>query len=610
MATVCLSPFRAWLHARIARTYEHRLAAPERAIEHYRAALGLMPDDQNVFRELVRLLESHRRYDEVVELHERAADDAPNVEVKFAHLFKIGQIFEDLLQAPDRALAVYRRILAERADHFGAFFALQRAAGRAGAHDALVEALLQEAAAHSTPEDKLALLHRAGEVTLEHLGKVTEAVELFGQVLAIDKHYAPTLASLSNLYERDGRHKELLKVLGLQLVALDSEREKAEQLLRMGRLCEDALGDDEKALALYSRAYELLPDDISSRAVRRTLGRLERNEELSTFLIESLKAMAPGPDRARLFTSLGQLYEMKLQKLQAALVAYEKALEDQPDLITALDGRIRVLEQRGDPVKTAEALEQRAASTSDPAVRLWAALRRGELMETFDRSGQHGLQIVHLGGGRIGIAALGAVRSGLVGPAGLGVGEPHRARPLEDVEQLPEGDVEQPEDHRRRVHRGDEHVEPPVQLRDARVLYPAGLELGRCHEGVRVRGLPGTGGTGRPRAAQPEARVARDELGDERALADPAGARDHDDHRPGTTSRRRRGVPCAAARRGPARDGCPRCRSPPWCVPNRPRSGAPRSDRSGESVRVGPEHRQRIRTGGWCTPGRGERKRG
>lgn len=384
---------RAWLHARIARTYEHRLAAPERAIEHYRAALGLMPDDQNVFRELVRLLESHRRYDEVVELHERAADDAPNVEVKFAHLFKIGQIFEDLLQAPDRALAVYRRILAERADHFGAFFALQRAAGRAGAHDALVEALLQEAAAHSTPEDKLALLHRAGEVTLEHLGKVTEAVELFGQVLAIDKHYAPTLASLSNLYERDGRHKELLKVLGLQLVALDSEREKAEQLLRMGRLCEDALGDDEKALALYSRAYELLPDDISSRAVRRTLGRLERNEELSTFLIESLKAMAPGPDRARLFTSLGQLYEMKLQKLQAALVAYEKALEDQPDLITALDGRIRVLEQRGDPVKTAEALEQRAASTSDPAVRLWAALRRGELMETFDRSGQHGLQI-------------------------------------------------------------------------------------------------------------------------------------------------------------------------------------------------------------------------
>lgn len=385
---------RAALHCQIARTYEHRLGRLEAAIEHYRGALGLEPENESAFRELVRLLEAAGRFDEVVELHERAAADAPNDEVCFAHLFKIGQIFEDLLNAPDRAVLVYRRILDKRSDHFGAFFALQRSAGRAGAFDVLVDALVREAAVHENPRARLPLLHRAAEVTLENLGKKTEALDLFGQVLQLDKHYAPTLSALSSFYETEGRHKDLLKVLTLQLITIESDREKSEHLLRMGRLCEDALGDDEKALSYFTRAHEAVAGQpAASAAVRRSLRRLGKGEELSTFLTENIKSLEPGPERARLGVILGQLFEMRLGKLQAALGAYEKALEDQPDSAAAADGRIRVLEQRGDPVKTAEALEQRALSSRDQTVRLWATLRRGELMETYDRSGQRAIEI-------------------------------------------------------------------------------------------------------------------------------------------------------------------------------------------------------------------------
>ena len=378
---------RAAAHAKIARLCELHLAAPEDAIDHYRAALGLVPEDENAFRELSRLLETARRYEEVVELHERAAESAPNHDVLFIHLFKIGQMLEDLLSQPERAIPVYKRVLSKQANHLGALFALQRAANRARAFDVLVEALVLEAAQHQKPSQKAPLLHRAGEVAREQLGQEQKALELFSEVLSLDSSYSPTLFALSNLHEKAGRYAEQLKVLALELNGVSDGMSRAKQLLRMGRLCEESLKEDDKALGYYKKAFEAQAESEDvAMALSRCWTRLGRFDELSVFLQERIKKLPAGGERAEVGLRLGEVYELRLGKLPAALAAYEAALLDAPGLIAAADARIRVLEQRPDAKKTVEALAERAENAGDIAVRLWAQLRQAEILESVERT--------------------------------------------------------------------------------------------------------------------------------------------------------------------------------------------------------------------------------
>jgi tetratricopeptide (TPR) repeat protein len=373
---------RADVHCKIAWISEMHLNSPKDAVHHYQAALGLRPLDSGAFRELSRLLEVAGRYEELVELHLRAVEVESEVPVALVHLFKVGQVLEDLLKAPLRALPVYRQILEKQPGHLGALYALARAAHRAGDHAAVVEALIQESEVHSAPAKKVPLLHRAATICADDLGQSQRALALYQQVLGLDPKYAPTLDALAALYEAEGRHAELLKVLILKLNYLKTTEARRDHLLRMGRACEEHLRQDEKALGYYKKCLEVAPDSgVAARAVERCLERLARFEELSVFLHERVKGLSDPVSRAQVSLRLGQVYELRLAKLQNAIVAYEAALEDAPGLTVARDGLIRVLEQRADFTKTTAALEARAESTADAAVKLWAMLRRAEILE-------------------------------------------------------------------------------------------------------------------------------------------------------------------------------------------------------------------------------------
>lgn len=373
---------RADVHCKIAWICETHLSSAADAVLRYQAALGLRPTDTNAFRELSRLLEEARRYEELVELHLRAVEGASEVPIALVHLFKAGQVLEDLLSKPARAVPVYHQILEKHPGHLGGLFALQRAAHRAGDHATVVAALIQESEVHSAAAMKVPLLHRAATICADDLAQSQRALALYQQVLGLDAKYAPTLDALGSLYEAEGRHAELLKVLILKLNYLKTPKSRADHLLRMGRLCEEHLRQDEKALGYYKKSLEVIPESTAPElAVERCLERLARFDELASFLHERVKRLDEPADRALANLRLGQVYELRLGKLQNAISAYEAALEDAPALVLAQDSLIRTLEQRADFSKTAVALEARAHSSSDAAVQLWARLRRAEILE-------------------------------------------------------------------------------------------------------------------------------------------------------------------------------------------------------------------------------------
>ncbi len=372
---------RAAARFRIAEIHERHLGSRERAMAEHARALGLVPGYDPSFRALARLYTETRKYAELVELFERAVELAADEETQFTYLFKIGRIHEDALDDAGTALDTYKRILDLDDGHLGAVHAMQRAAERSAHYDVLVFALEHEAKLLDDPRRKVALLHRAGEVSEELLRDDDAALAFYDAVLHLDPRYAPALSSLGRIHFRAGRWEDLLKVYRSELPLAAGPRAKADIYYRMGVLCEERMGRDDDAIANYRKAIDALPVHTAAlEALQRKLAENGREKELAKLLEGELATIDDERKRAVVALRLGEVQENLLDQPDRALASYELALRGDPELRAALDGRSRLLSEKGAHAELVRALEDEASHASDPLIRVGARLRAGEVL--------------------------------------------------------------------------------------------------------------------------------------------------------------------------------------------------------------------------------------
>ncbi len=370
---------RAAAHARIAEIYENKLGRTELAVQHHGKALGLVPGYSASFKSLSRLLTQSGRFNDLIELYQRAVDGATDAETKITYLFKIGRLYEDSLGDSAQAVTAYRRILETDAHHLGAIHAVQRAAERAGRYKELIAALEQEAGHVTDKKKKLEILHRAGEVAETNLSDDQLALATFKRVSDLDKAYQPVLASLGRLYYKLGRWEDLLETYRSEL-RLTRGSTAAALLYKMGELYEERIGRDEDAIASYRRAVEADPTHTPSQmALTRKLGERGRWDELVKLLEIELSGLKEPEQRARTSFRIGEVYENKLRQADKALLAYDQALAADSDFRPARDGRVRLLTDAKDHKRLADELEKDGASARDPLMAVAALFRAGEV---------------------------------------------------------------------------------------------------------------------------------------------------------------------------------------------------------------------------------------
>ncbi|MAT29017.1 MAG: hypothetical protein CMN29_29340 [Sandaracinus sp.] len=371
---------RAAAHARVAEILETQLDRKSDAMEHHAKALGIVPLFPASFKALTRLYAEAGKFRELIELHERAVDGAAHTTLAIAHLFKIGAVYEDLLDEPAHAAQTFQRILELDPDHLGAIHALQRAAERAGRYRDLVKALELEADKSDVNAHVVALLHRAGEVLLEQLSDRRGALEHFTKVLELDATYAPVLASLGRLHHAAGRWDDLLGIYEKELEL--SPRGPAAVVLRqkMGDLCSERLGREDDALEHYRKALEL--DATYGPALKALTRRLRERGEWAA-LVDVLEKELGGLDtptaKARQAYRIGEVHEEELDDPKKALRAYERALEALPAYRPALDALARLRAREAAWGALAQGLGREAEATADPMLSVDAQLRQATL---------------------------------------------------------------------------------------------------------------------------------------------------------------------------------------------------------------------------------------
>lgn len=372
---------RAASYARVADILERRLGNVDQAMEQHARALALVPGYAASFKALARLYSQTARNRELAELYERAVDEADDDETKITYLFKIGRLHEDALGAPQAAVQSYRRILQIQPMHLGAVHAWQRAAERAERWDDLIAALEYEAQKTTKRSDKVALLHRAGEIAEDIIGDQDGALSRYRQVIEADSSYVPALSSLGRLYYRAGRWDDLLATYQLELKVTPKGPQSAALLFKMAELTESRIGKEDDAIRYYRQAIEADPKHVPAlRALVRLLTAKADWPEVVRLLEAEQRTLEDPAERARAAFHVGEVYENRLNIAEKALVAYDQALSAASDFRPALDAKMRLLEQKKDYKALAEAMRRQAEATKEPVMAVAARMREGEIL--------------------------------------------------------------------------------------------------------------------------------------------------------------------------------------------------------------------------------------
>lgn len=371
---------------------------PAKALEHWRGVLRGDPGNRAARAALKRLYAEAGQHGPLAELLRSElegldADDPSRLDVLRAlaalqrdHLrneASLAVLLAQIVQLDDRDLAAHRELSALY-ERLGRFRDLLQTQVR------LAE-IEPDAAAQAE-------LHRAvARRWLDQFSNVQNAVEAYERLLRVAPTDAEARQKLRELYGKRRAHRALFELYAVEAELETGEPRRALQR-EMAKLAAERLDRPKDAIALYRRVLAEAPDDREAlEAVERLA---ERDKDFAT-LAEVLEERARGAgggadaDRAELFRRAGALYAERLERPEAALAAYRRALELAPgnartlravrDMLVASrawDALEALYGDAADWEGLVEVLSAVAERTDDEALRVDLSYRVADLLTT------------------------------------------------------------------------------------------------------------------------------------------------------------------------------------------------------------------------------------
>jgi tetratricopeptide (TPR) repeat protein len=399
------------LRMQLARLSENELHDALAAIDAYKGILLNDPRDVEALEAVARLYAAEGLYADHLEaldaLAEAAAghgDMARKVDLEF----KAAQVLEHEVGDTESAIARYRNVLfagARSVTQEGAKAALEKLVRDEATRDqatavlepyyeqhsdfhSLIDVAELRLLAQNEPAERRRLLSRIAELNEAGVEDLQAAFAAWGRVLAEEPSDAQAQVELERLAELTQAPGELARVYEERLASAFDPEVQRTLALKLGKLYEHQLGDEERAIAVYNKALDLPGPDGSERvpleALDRLLMRAARWRDLGDVLEKEAQVALAPDEQAELYYRLGALRAGELVDLDGALLAYrdaiarkpghaatraglEKLLASPPHAETALEVLEPLFEADQNWEKVVQLAELRLATRSSPA---------------------------------------------------------------------------------------------------------------------------------------------------------------------------------------------------------------------------------------------------
>lgn len=369
------SDLRYDLNVRAAKRYEEALENRQEAISVLGAALDARPGDAAVLSMLERLYRAEEMWDDLLENLKLQAGAAEETDDRVKLRIAIGDLYKTQLDEANEALEQYRMVLAEAPTNDHAITEVKaigdaREELRLDVADVL-EPVLREAERH---EDLVAVL----ELRLTGQTDPSDRTQTLRSIaLTLDEQLerpedaeAALLRAMEDSPDDDELHDEIERLAGRcegheryadalsQRAGATFDAVIAKNLfVRLGRISEENLKDDRRAVDAYAKAVEHAGDELELlEALDRLYERLEDNEALAE-VIERRVEQVDEDGKADLMHRLAVLQIEAFENPTEGLATLRVALERSPNHEKAREALEKLTDDKDLFEEAAEVLE-------------------------------------------------------------------------------------------------------------------------------------------------------------------------------------------------------------------------------------------------------------
>ncbi len=272
--TVLHDPFaRAETLREIKQIWETQLSFPKEALDALLRAVTELPGDVALFDEINRLAAVTDGYAKVADVLDERARATFDPELVCDLCVRLGQIAEDQLKNPARAVDAYRRAVDQTGDRGDLLQALDRLLVTLGDAESLVDVLERRAAVESDDTTVAELYYRLAVLQLEHFKQAAQAIGTLRMALDRVTDHSSSI--------------ELLESLSDQVALFDDVADVLEPVYRSTGRCD-------RLAALFEKRVRFARGDSERLDMRRQLAQVLEEEchdqvRAAQVLLEGLK---------------------------------------------------------------------------------------------------------------------------------------------------------------------------------------------------------------------------------------------------------------------------------------------------------------------------------
>ncbi len=329
------------------------LSRVDRAEQIFGQALALDPESREAVSALGRLYERSGNWNLALDMLKREARLAGASRDAVDLYVRIGAIDEDMLLDQGAAKEAYGKALALDPGCLPAIRAMKGILEREKNRDGFLEMLVAEAKYAEDDERRAALFTEVGRLHQEERDDREGAARAYEEALKRQPEHLPAARPLSDLYVAAQRWPDAERVLDAMVRTLSGggdAKELCRQSYRLGYVAEK-LGNREKALQSYRRAYELdatyLPalEGLGNLLVAE--GQLDEALKIFTAIIIHHRDGLTDLEVVETHWQIGEI-AARLGQADRAAGSFKKALEIDQGHEPSRRSLIRLLEAAGD----------------------------------------------------------------------------------------------------------------------------------------------------------------------------------------------------------------------------------------------------------------------
>jgi tetratricopeptide (TPR) repeat protein len=346
--------------AELARLREVKLEDLDGAIAAWRTIVEQDPSDGDALAALTSLYERREEWEELLAVLDSQAQNVDDAADQVALKHRQGEVLVLLIKDTRRAIDVYRDILDMDPDDRRALAALEEIHTMREDWSSLQEILLwrldrlEETA-------RVPVFLRLGELCLERLDAMDEAVGYYHQVLAIDPSNFEALDLLKTTLRQAERWYDLVEALRKHAEILSSQGDTAgevEMLAQVARVWNERLDNPDAAGEVLEEILERDPTNVVALAGLARIYEKTEQWDKCRDVLERAAAQGPEPkEAAELEFRMGRVEVNQSGDPEAAVVHYREALALDPTHQEAMDTLEELARKKKDWGTVADVLE-------------------------------------------------------------------------------------------------------------------------------------------------------------------------------------------------------------------------------------------------------------